>query len=195
VQKVLQQQTWRAVADTLRPAGPLKAEASVRLKTACTTAGVSTAAGPLKAEASVRRKTPRTTADVPSAASLPEGKAPGLQHTASTAGTGTDTFVVGSRATDAAGEAAAKPCSSVKETSVRPRERRPRRRGPVAMILDGRAKSAEWLQELRVSVDEVTAALRRSPGLCIIAVGSRPDSQLYVSKKEEACEQVWPGLL
>jgi hypothetical protein len=73
------------------------------------------------------------------------------------------------------------------------RQRRMLRKGRVATMLDGRAKSAEWLQELRESVDEVTAALGRITGLCIIAVGVRPDSLLYVAKKEEMCEEVRHG--
>jgi hypothetical protein len=74
------------------------------------------------------------------------------------------------------------------------RRRRMLREGHVATMLDGRAKSAEWLQELRESVDKVTAALGRITGLCIIAVGVRPDSLLYVVKKEEMCEEVRHGV-
>jgi hypothetical protein len=132
--------------------------------------------------------------DASSAPGLPKGESSSLQRTASTTATGTDGFVVEGQAAEDASEAVAKPSVSVKECLVRPLQRQPQCRCPVATTLDGRIKSAEWLQELRASVDEVTAALERSPGLCIIAVGSRPDSQLYVSKKQEVCEQVWQCL-
>jgi hypothetical protein len=59
-----------------------------------------------------------------------------------------------------------------------------------AMLLDGRLKSAEWLSELKPAVEEVTRALGRSPSLCVIHVGDRADSTLYVSRKEEACHEV-----
>lgn len=59
-----------------------------------------------------------------------------------------------------------------------------------AVTLDGRESSAAWLEELRPSVTEVTKALGRAPGLCVIHVGDRPDSSVYVRRKEEACEQV-----
>ena len=59
-----------------------------------------------------------------------------------------------------------------------------------AVTLDGRESSAEWLHELHPSVTEVTKALGRPPGLCVIHVGDRPDSSVYVRRKEEACEQV-----
>ena len=60
-------------------------------------------------------------------------------------------------------------------------------------VLDGRVKSAEWLAELKSSVQEVAAVLRRPPGLCVVMVGDRADSQVYVHKKEEACRQVCPS--
>lgn len=56
-----------------------------------------------------------------------------------------------------------------------------------AVVLDGRLVRDEWLEEMRAQVAEVTAALNRSPGLCVILVGDRPDSRLYVARKEEAC--------
>lgn len=58
------------------------------------------------------------------------------------------------------------------------------------MSLDGRECGAQWLSELVPSVVEVSRALGRPPGLCVIHVGQRSDSQLYVSKKEDACKEV-----
>ena len=59
-----------------------------------------------------------------------------------------------------------------------------------AQILDGQATSAQWLQELKAPMRDVSAALQRRPGLSVIVVGSRADSSVYVGKKEEACRQV-----
>ncbi len=59
-----------------------------------------------------------------------------------------------------------------------------------AAILDGRAVAAQWLAELSEEVQELTALIRRPPGLAVVLVGSRPDSLLYVSRKEEACQKV-----
>lgn len=58
------------------------------------------------------------------------------------------------------------------------------------MSLDGRECGAQWLSELVPSVVEVSRALGRPPGLCVIHVGERSDSQLYVSKKEDTCKEV-----
>lgn len=59
-----------------------------------------------------------------------------------------------------------------------------------AITLDGKASSAAWLSELRPSVQEVTEALGRPPSLCVIHVGDRPDSDVYVRRKEEVCAEV-----
>lgn len=59
-----------------------------------------------------------------------------------------------------------------------------------AILLDGRAKSSEWLSELQGSVRDVASHLNRPPGLCVVMAGDRADSHVYVSRKEEACKQV-----
>lgn len=59
-----------------------------------------------------------------------------------------------------------------------------------AITLDGKASSAAWLSELRPSVQEVTEALGRPPSLCVIHVGDRPDSDVYVRRKEEVCAEM-----
>eukprot|EP00892_Ulva_mutabilis_P008712 jgi/Ulvmu1/6212/UM028_0068.1 len=59
-----------------------------------------------------------------------------------------------------------------------------------AKSLDGRERGAQWLAELVPDVEEVSRVLGRPPGLCVIHVGDRSDSQLYVSKKEEACKEM-----
>lgn len=59
-----------------------------------------------------------------------------------------------------------------------------------AVILDGRAVAAAWQDELALEVADVKARGGRPPGLGVILVGGRPDSQLYVTRKQEACERV-----
>ncbi len=63
-----------------------------------------------------------------------------------------------------------------------------------ASVLDGRAVAAAWERELVGEVAHLTDILGRPPGLGVVLVGSRPDSMLYVSKKQEACQKVRRGL-
>lgn len=60
---------------------------------------------------------------------------------------------------------------------------------PRATLLDGRAVAAEWQQEIAFQAREIKSRGGRAPGLGIILVGNRPDSLIYVSRKQEACEQ------
>lgn len=59
-----------------------------------------------------------------------------------------------------------------------------------ARVLDGRKAAERWNQELKQAAREVTEKLGRKPALSVVVVGSRPDSLLYVEKKEEACYEV-----
>lgn len=59
-----------------------------------------------------------------------------------------------------------------------------------ARVLDGKAVAAEWSSELKQQVPPLTAALGRPPGLMVVLVGDRPDSLLYASRKEEACQHL-----
>jgi hypothetical protein len=61
---------------------------------------------------------------------------------------------------------------------------------PAARVLDGKAVAAAWSEQLQQQVPELTNALGRPPGLAVVLVGSRPDSMLYVTKKEEACMRI-----
>ncbi|KAG2455126.1 hypothetical protein HYH02_000946 [Chlamydomonas schloesseri] len=61
--------------------------------------------------------------------------------------------------------------------------------GGRAVILDGRAVAAAWERELVADVARLTEVLGRPPGLGVVLVGSRPDSMLYVTKKQEACQK------
>ncbi len=61
---------------------------------------------------------------------------------------------------------------------------------PAARILDGRAIAATWQDELALEVSDIKSRGGRPPGLGVILVGDRPDSLLYVSRKQEACKQI-----
>lgn len=56
-------------------------------------------------------------------------------------------------------------------------------------VLDGRAVAAAWQEELAVEAADIRIRGGRPPGLGVILVGDRPDSQLYVARKQEACER------
>lgn len=59
-----------------------------------------------------------------------------------------------------------------------------------ARILDGRRIASEWQDELCHRVKCIKERFGRPPGLGIILVGDRPDSLVYVTRKQEACEHV-----
>lgn len=58
-----------------------------------------------------------------------------------------------------------------------------------ATILDGRAAAAAWQEEIARDVAAVSAAIRRPPMLAVVLVGERPDSILYVQRKQEAAQR------
>lgn len=55
-----------------------------------------------------------------------------------------------------------------------------------ATILDGKAISQKILE----SIGQTATALHPKPGLAVILVGQDPASQVYVNRKEKACQQV-----
>lgn len=59
-----------------------------------------------------------------------------------------------------------------------------------AAVLDGRAVAAAWTAELAIEAQQLSRILGRRPGLGVVVVGDRPDSALYVAKKQEACIRV-----
>jgi methylenetetrahydrofolate dehydrogenase (NADP+) / methenyltetrahydrofolate cyclohydrolase len=59
-----------------------------------------------------------------------------------------------------------------------------------AQILDGRKIAATIRGEVRDAVEARVKAGLRPPGLAVILVGEDPASQVYVSKKQAACEEV-----
>lgn len=56
-----------------------------------------------------------------------------------------------------------------------------------ARVLDGKAVAAAWSSELQQQVQDISRVLNRRPGLAVVLVGNRPDSLIYVSRKQEAC--------
>jgi 5,10-methylene-tetrahydrofolate dehydrogenase/methenyl tetrahydrofolate cyclohydrolase len=55
-------------------------------------------------------------------------------------------------------------------------------------VLDGKAVAAAWSSELQEQVQDISRVLNRRPGLAVVLVGNRPDSLIYVSRKQEACK-------
>lgn len=61
--------------------------------------------------------------------------------------------------------------------------------GSSCQLLDGRSLSAAWLEALSREARDVALRRGHPPGLGVVLVGARPDSELYVSRKAEACAQ------
>jgi 5,10-methylene-tetrahydrofolate dehydrogenase/methenyl tetrahydrofolate cyclohydrolase len=61
---------------------------------------------------------------------------------------------------------------------------------PPEKIIDGKAIAAAIRQELKVEIDDRKTSGLTVPGLAVILVGSRRDSQTYVSMKKKACREV-----
>ena len=67
------------------------------------------------------------------------------------------------------------------------------RRAPVlphAELIDGKAIAETIRAELKVEVDALRARYGAAPGLAVVLVGQRKDSQTYVRNKKKACEEV-----
>lgn len=59
-----------------------------------------------------------------------------------------------------------------------------------AHLIDGKVISKQVRQHVASYVDTLTKAKKRQPGLAVVLVGSDPASQVYVSNKRKACEEV-----
>lgn len=57
-------------------------------------------------------------------------------------------------------------------------------------IIDGKAIAETIRQELKIEVEELKSKFGASPGLAVVLVGQRKDSQTYVRNKKKACEEV-----
>jgi 5,10-methylene-tetrahydrofolate dehydrogenase/methenyl tetrahydrofolate cyclohydrolase len=61
---------------------------------------------------------------------------------------------------------------------------------PVAHVIDGKAIAQEIKHEIAEEVERMKASCGKVPGLAVVLVGSRKDSETYVRSKQKACEQV-----
>ncbi|CCG86487.1 bifunctional methylenetetrahydrofolate dehydrogenase/methenyltetrahydrofolate cyclohydrolase FolD [Erwinia piriflorinigrans] len=60
----------------------------------------------------------------------------------------------------------------------------------VAKIIDGKTIAQQVRNEVAGLVQQRVAAGKRAPGLAVVLVGENPASQIYVSSKRRACEEV-----
>ena len=60
----------------------------------------------------------------------------------------------------------------------------------MAVILDGKATSAQVRGEIATAARALTERTGVVPGLAVVIVGDDPASQVYVRNKRRACEQV-----
>ena len=59
-----------------------------------------------------------------------------------------------------------------------------------AQIIDGKKIAAEVRAEVKQGVEKRIAAGLRAPGLAVVLIGNDPASQVYVSNKQKACDDV-----
>ncbi|WP_421864116.1 bifunctional methylenetetrahydrofolate dehydrogenase/methenyltetrahydrofolate cyclohydrolase FolD [Motiliproteus sp.] len=59
-----------------------------------------------------------------------------------------------------------------------------------AKIIDGKQVASDVKQKVKAGVQARLDAGKRAPGLAVILIGSDPASQVYVSHKRRACEEV-----
>ncbi|HEX7026010.1 MAG TPA: bifunctional methylenetetrahydrofolate dehydrogenase/methenyltetrahydrofolate cyclohydrolase FolD [Gammaproteobacteria bacterium] len=59
-----------------------------------------------------------------------------------------------------------------------------------AQIIDGKSIAAETRAEITQRIAELARQGKTSPGLAVVLVGNDPASQVYVSNKRKACEEV-----
>ncbi|KAL4428136.1 hypothetical protein ABPG75_002225 [Micractinium tetrahymenae] len=59
-----------------------------------------------------------------------------------------------------------------------------------AKLIDGKAIAEEIRRELKAEVAELQQKYGKAPGLAVVLVGERKDSQTYVRNKKKACEEV-----
>ncbi|XP_057840070.2 bifunctional protein FolD 2 isoform X2 [Cryptomeria japonica] len=58
---------------------------------------------------------------------------------------------------------------------------------PIAAVIDGKAIAQEIRNEVAVEVSKMRDALGKVPGLAVVLVGARKDSETYVRSKKKAC--------
>jgi 5,10-methylene-tetrahydrofolate dehydrogenase/methenyl tetrahydrofolate cyclohydrolase len=57
-------------------------------------------------------------------------------------------------------------------------------------VIDGKSIANEWEKSIAAEAAELTKELGRPPGLAVIVAGERPDSAIYVQRKQDACKRV-----
>jgi len=62
--------------------------------------------------------------------------------------------------------------------------------GGKAEKIDGKKIASDIRLELKKEVEDIKAATGKVPGLAVVLVGSRKDSETYVRSKKKACEEV-----
>eukprot|EP00798_Chlamydomonas_sp_ICE-L_P002795 gene2795-12670_t len=62
------------------------------------------------------------------------------------------------------------------------------------MVLDGKRVASEWIDEMAGDVQQLVQKIGRPPSLAVLLVGNRPDSILYVTRKQEACQKAGVGM-
>lgn len=61
---------------------------------------------------------------------------------------------------------------------------------PIAAVIDGKAIAQEIRSEIAGEVSRMRDAVGKVPGLAVVLVGDRKDSETYVRSKKKACEEV-----
>ncbi|GLC36060.1 Bifunctional protein FolD 2 [Pleodorina starrii] len=91
-----------------------------------------------------------------------------------------------------ASSAAAAPAAPTPATSLAPATATPAPATPFmnGNVIDGKAVAAKIREETAAKVAELKAKYNRVPGLAVVIVGQRKDSQTYVRMKRKACEEV-----
>jgi hypothetical protein len=64
-----------------------------------------------------------------------------------------------------------------------------------AQLIDGKQIAADIRQELAAEVATLKAATGKVPGLAVVLVGARKDSETYVRNKKKACAEVHARML
>lgn len=59
-----------------------------------------------------------------------------------------------------------------------------------AQIIDGKQIASQVKQQVKLGIQARLAQHKRAPGLAVILIGADPASQVYVSHKRRACEEV-----
>merc|ERR1712151_953302 len=60
----------------------------------------------------------------------------------------------------------------------------------ISNLINGKAISETWVTELKEEVTQLKEESSVTPGLAVLLIGSRRDSQTYVNMKKKACEKI-----